>query len=388
MRVASAESWFQHTHLEHRQVQQQETLIAGHSAEGERLTAETMVDGVIMARTLERSDSRLSASELAFIATEQGNPLNTNTPVFKSLPTTNPTFPPPPHLVNSDSLHQSHDNTTLSAQLRIMKMMVEIITGRKVTTVSDEQQNNTEPSVKNITPSSETQITATEQSSDNQTFGLRYHYQATYEEYEYSEFSGTAKITLDDGRTISAALNRTQERLFQQQEELVIEVGTAAIDPLIITALDSQLAFTDNKFNFDLNSDGNQEVINTLSQGNYFLALDNNGDGVINTGQELFGPNIGNGFLELQQFDNDNNGFIDSGDEIFKQLRLLNGNGNGQQLFPLDHLKIGAISLEAIATPYTFKTTNNEPIASSRGSSFYITEDGKAGSIQQIDYWI
>ncbi|MFL0796521.1 MAG: hypothetical protein K6L73_03395 [Cellvibrionaceae bacterium] len=399
MRVVNAESWFQHQHIEHRQVRRQESLVADHSAEGERLTAETMVDGVAMAQTLEHSDTRMSLSELNTTANHLGGELDIDPPKRQALENTLPpiphttaprtTIPPPPQLVESDSPHQQEIPQPLSLRLQIMKMMVEMITGKKVETIADSEQTNQPQKESNTVLQASIRAEFTESqttAAENSAFGLRYHYRETMEEYEYSQFSGTAHITLDDGREITIALQRVQERYYQAQDELLIEVGTAAIDPLMISAPNTQLMFTDEKFNFDLNSDGQQEALQQLSQGNYFLALDKNHDGIINNGRELFGPTFGNGFLELAEYDEDGNSFIDSGDSVFTQLRLLDG--TGKILVPLDSLNIGAISLDAIATPYTFKNDNNEAVAVSRGSSFYVTEGGNAGSVQQVDYWV
>ena len=46
---------------------------------------------------------------------------------------------------------------------------------------------------------------------------------------------------------------------------------------------------TDQKFYFDLDADGELDEISTLASGSGFLALDKNGDGIINDGSELFG---------------------------------------------------------------------------------------------------
>ena len=67
-------------------------------------------------------------------------------------------------------------------------------------------------------------------------------------------------------------------------------------------------------FSFDLDSDGVKEDIPMIRPGSGFLALDLNKDGIINNGNELFGPHTGDGFVELSSYDKDTNNWIDEND--------------------------------------------------------------------------
>lgn len=87
---------------------------------------------------------------------------------------------------------------------------------------------------------------------------------------------------------------------------------------------------------FDLDCDGKEEEISSLGKGSGFLALDKNGDGIINDGTELFGTKSGDGFADLAEYDEDGNGWIDEDDGIFSQLRIWTKNEKERMsLFPL-----------------------------------------------------
>lgn len=215
-------------------------------------------------------------------------------------------------------------------------------------------------------------------------FGFSYDYHEITFESESVNYEANGFVTTEDGRQYSFAVQMNMNRVFYQEKNFQVRVGTA-VDPLVLS-LDGQAPkLSQNKYAFDLNNDGIAENISFAIDGSGFLALDKNGDGEINNGSELFGPGTGDGFMELAMYDLDNNGWIDENDDVFSKLSVLTMSEDGEKtLFKLGELGIGAIYLNAIDSPFTFKDQEEEH-GKMRSTSVFLRENGAAGTIHHID---
>lgn len=208
-----------------------------------------------------------------------------------------------------------------------------------------------------------------------------------HEETESTGFTTQGTVKCADGREINFNLNLEMSRSFQEYYEETISMRkTAVCDPLVIN-LDGNIAeLSDQTFLFDLDGDGELDEINQLSARSGFLALDKNGDGIINDGTELFGAKSGNGFEDLAAYDTDHNGFIDEGDEIWDKLKIwvMDENGN-KQLYLLAEKGVGAICLQNASTDFTLTGQNNQTNALIRKTGIFLYENGAVGTIQHVD---
>ena len=204
------------------------------------------------------------------------------------------------------------------------------------------------------------------------------------EEHESLDFSSTGFVTTEDDRNISFDLSINQQRDYSYTSTSQFTQKVVFKDPLVINYPGLSADLSADKYSFDIDADGNEEMISYFSSG-AMLALDKNEDGIINDGSELFGALSGNGFADLAAYDEDNNNFIDEADSIFSQLKLWQKSAEDDSLVALSAMDVGAIYLGATQTDFDLKSENNQFNGQLKSSSFYLTQAGEVGAIQQVD---
>lgn len=205
-------------------------------------------------------------------------------------------------------------------------------------------------------------------------------------ESETMDYSAQGNIRTADGRSITVDVNLHMSRSYIAYNRTSEEIMKNCVDPLIINYGGDAASLTGETFDFDLDLDGSADKIHFAGAGSGFLALDKNGDGIINDGSELFGPNTGSGFGELRMYDSDGNGWIDENDEIFDKLKVWSKDKDGNdQLFSLKEVDVGAIYLGDTATQFSMNDRSNNSMGMVRSTSFFLKESGGAGTINHID---
>lgn len=84
----------------------------------------------------------------------------------------------------------------------------------------------------------------------------------------------------------------------------------------------SLTALTASNVHFDLDGDGYAERTGWVSSGDGLLALDLNGNGLIDNGGELFGTAQQDGFTVLRAYDSNGDNQISSADTVYANLRV------------------------------------------------------------------
>lgn len=269
----------------------------------------------------------------------------------------------------------SRDAVDNDPQLSLLRSVIEILTGRRIKLLDASALASPDPTTAEPPPATAG-------------YGIDYQYHESYTEVEATRFAASGVVTTADGREISFNLELTMARAFFQETDFRLQAGDATrkTDPLVLNFSGNAAQLTDQRFAFDLNSDGASEQIHFAAPGSGFLAFDRNGNGRIDNGSELFGPTSGDGFQDLAALDGDHNGWIDENDAAFAQLQLWQKDAAGNDsLSSLEEMGVGAIALARVATPFEIKSANNESFGQVRSSGIFLQEAGTAGTMQQID---
>jgi hypothetical protein len=295
-----------------------------------------------------------------------------------------------------ESLEEVQATAMEEMEIQLLTMMLESLTGKRIhfarpLSLLDELEGK-EAELQERFADLHEAVHAYEQAGQNgpppkQGWGLEYDSVETTFESEQTHFAAQGEVTTTDGRTIDFSVDMSMSRTFMERNEIHVRAGDAKlVDPLVVNFGGSAAQLTRTHFEFDLDSDGSDDQVSFVTSGSGLLALDKNGDGAINNGSELFGPNSGNGFSELAQHDSDGNGWIDEADPIFDRLRIWTKDANGQdRLFALGEKGVGALYLGNVSTPFSIKDQSNQLLGQVQGSGVFLKEDGGVGTLQQVD---
>ena len=290
----------------------------------------------------------------------------------------------------ASAIKEGIDAAENDPMLILIRSLVAMLTGHKFK-VFDARKLQLDSTIESTSSTMQDLSTQAQQQPASEGFGVEYDRHESYSETEQTSFSSSGIVRTTDGKEISFSISLSMSRSYHIESDTSIRLGDAKTkqDPLALNFNGSAAQLTNQRFEFDLNSDGTNEAINFVTGGSGFLAFDRNGDGTINNGSELFGANTGNGFTELAALDDDHNGWIDENDAAFNQLLVWAKDLSGNDILStLKQSNVGALNLANIATPFDIKDNSNDLQGQIRSSGVFLQEDGKAGTIQQIDLTI
>ncbi|MFZ6639882.1 hypothetical protein ACO0LL_09095 [Undibacterium sp. TC4M20W] len=299
-----------------------------------------------------------------------------------------PAIPADNAAAQTDAVQKASDEADNDPRIRLIKYIIELMTGKQINTLSsaDIQADTSAPAAPSA-PASQAPADAAQNAQPAQKgWGVEVDTHQSYTETEQTSFHSTGKIVTADNKEISFDLSFELNRSYHEESSSSVRLGDAKkVDPLVINFSGNSTQLTSQKFAFDLDADGKKDNISFV-QGAGFLALDKNNDGKINNGSELFGPGTGNGFSELAAYDSDGNHWIDENDAIYQKLKVWTKDGAGHdQLQTLKQANVGALYLGNASTEFDLKNAQNQSNGQLRSSGIWLSEDGKAHSLQQVD---
>jgi hypothetical protein len=291
------------------------------------------------------------------------------------------------------AIDDSADAVEHDPKLLMIRRMIELFTGRAVRVFNPKEIEGSKAAPATNSPP----VNASPQGASPNT-SVDYRFDEVHQEREATTFSAQGTVQTADGRQIAFQLNLAMARQYREETHIAVHVGTVANpapqpakrkDPLVINFAGNAAQLTDQHFQFDLNADGRKESLAMLAAGSGYLALDKNGNGAIDSGNELFGPATGHGFAELAQYDQDGNGWIDENDAIYAKLRVWTPDAtNAGMLTTLQDHQVGALYLGELATPFELRGQQNGNLGAVRASGIYLSQNGQAGTLQEIDLTI
>ena len=299
---------------------------------------------------------------------------------------------PPPSTEAPEKTSQRPEFDSLSSQdqlkVLVLEKFIEAITGKPFQFQLADFENNKQKIAEDVQKAFEPVLNPKQTPNGAVGWGLDYQSRESYREGETIAFAAKGVIVGSDGEEVSFELNLEMSRELLLETNLSVQAGDAVrlVDPLVINWGRPAAALEAQRFKFDLDADGTPENIARLAEGSGFLALDRNQDGAINNGKELFGPSTGQGFSELAELDENQNGWIDSKDSLFSKLRIWSVDAQGKsKLSGLADKGVGAIYLGHLDTPFKLKdVSGQQTLGQVRSTGIYLGQE-RAGSVQMLD---
>ena len=204
------------------------------------------------------------------------------------------------------------------------------------------------------------------------------------EESSALNFEALGQVTTEDGRQIDFMMALEFSRNTQVEQTNSFRGQLNLIDPLMINLNGGAVELTNQYFSFDLDADGHNDQVAQTAAGSGYLVFDRNGNGEIDDGSEMFGPQSGYGFDELAQYDDDGNGWIDENDAIFSQLGVMQFNEDGSYVQSATEAGLGALYLGSVGSEYEILNDDGDVQGVIKGSGVALSESGNTLLLQEV----
>jgi hypothetical protein len=253
----------------------------------------------------------------------------------------------PGKLDNDEEVENKGDRIDVDTynRLHMLKFLVEAMTGKKIKFVDAPRRDD-----------DDVEWAGDEGEAGEAGLSIEYHYSEYRFEQEVLTFEASGVINTAGGARTSFAIKFTMTRTYYSERTFDL-VAAEAGDGSIL-GVDASSA-----------------------SGTAFSAR-----GSIDTGPGDIASEGGNGFKELAIYDQHANNRIDENDPIYKRLYVSMVGPDGEEhLIPLKEAGIGAIYLDYADTLVTLKDGDKSLEREVVRTGVYVNDNGRVGTIQQIN---
>jgi hypothetical protein len=274
-----------------------------------------------------------------------------------------------------------------SVQLFTLRVMLEKLTGRSIRVArrSDFELGDEQRARIDQATASARRLVAAEapraRAPDRAGFGLEISSERRVERRETLAVRAAGVLLTDDGRQLAIDARFALERREVQLESSSLRLGDARLKDPLVLVFDGSTADLSQSVKLDLDADGELDELPFASGNAAFLVRDENGNGRVDDGSELFGALSGDGFADLAALDSDDSGFVDEGDAAFAQLYAWEGRTEtGDRLVSLADRGVGALHVESVSSPYALRDESGALRGAVRQTGVFIEERAPGGS--------
>jgi hypothetical protein len=353
-------------------------LHAQHQRTESRAARQTLQAGATPSVRLQLSDRARQARPETVPGLALGRP--TQRPAQPSQPT-------PPNTAATATEGPQDPAGQVEPRLAVLARMIEVLTGEVVRIFRAEALQGEGSTSAALSSPATANTTGATTGGANTGWQLSFQQTEIRYEREVTQFAAQGTVQTADGRTLTFSLGLTLQREFLEVRHTALQASGGNLkDPLVLHFDGALPHLTSTRFDFDIDADGRTEALPFVGAGSGFLVWDRNANGQADDGRELFGALSGDGFAELAAHDQDGNGWIDEADAIFAQLRVWQQDASGQdRLRSLTEAGVGALHLGRVATPFSLRDGQQATLGEVRSSGVYLSDNGRAGVLQQID---
>ncbi len=270
-------------------------------------------------------------------------------------------------------------------RLLVLAILLEAVTGHRFEFIDTDDLETDSEAMEQIEEAAAMQKAARQEPDGRAGWGLRIDVEEVWERHERQRFQVHASLKTEDGRELQVDLDVLQRRFERSRRSWQLRVGDVMQDPLVLDFFEPGIQVADDRLSVDLDLDGTPDTLHHLGSRSPYLVDDRDGDGSVTDGSELFGPQSGNGYAELRALDTDGNGFVDSADPAWDRLHVWMHRDGTSELMALSDRGVGALYVGDVEAPFRLVDATGERKAQQQAMSFWIGEDGTAGTTRRVD---